>query len=223
MIKAVFFDLDDTLISEIDFTKSGLLALSSYLAFRYNCSKMKVYDELWRLYQASPKNVFNRWLDFHKINYQKTDIDFMVNLFRKHQPTVSFFLDVRPTIKFLKSQKIKVGIITDGFQESQRQKINALKASEVFDYIYITDEYGKEYWKPNIKIFELIKIELNCNYDEIIYVGDNPKKDFHFGKSLGIKCFRIIRPNAIYKNEKYLDDVKEYQTLNRLDELLQFV
>lgn len=223
MIKAVFFDLDDTLISEREYTQSGLMAIATYLGLCYSISKFELYEELWNLYQTSPKKVFNRWFNFREIGYNEGKIHFLIDVFRKHNPVINFYPDVISTVKQLKSQGIEVGIITDGYKESQRKKIIALKATDFFDYIYITDEYGKDYWKPNTKIFEIIKEELKFSYDEIIYIGDNPKKDFHFKKSLGVKCFRIIRPNSVYQNEEYLEDVKEEAILDSLDEVLKYV
>ena len=124
----------------------------------------------------------------------------------------------------LRDHQLKLGIVTDGNRETQQLKLTAVQAASLFDFIYKTDEYGKDYWKPSPKIFELIKEETNSSFNEMVYIGDNPRKDFYIRKSLGIKTFRIVRNDSIYKNEKYLDNIiEDYQADNLLDIIEQII
>ena len=50
MIKAVVFDLDDTLISEYEYIKSGYLAVAGYLAEKYKLHKDVIYNELMKIF-----------------------------------------------------------------------------------------------------------------------------------------------------------------------------
>ena len=47
MIKAVIFDLDDTLVSENDYIKSGYRHVSGLLAERYGVNLSKTKSELY--------------------------------------------------------------------------------------------------------------------------------------------------------------------------------
>lgn len=223
MIKAVIFDLDDTLISEYSYVKSGYHAVAEFLANKFLFDSNQVYQELMELFYKNSTLVFNRWYELHGKLYSTEDIQNLVQVYRHHFPNIKFYYDVLPTIKKLKLLGVIIGIVTDGYQETQRQKIRALNAERYFHKIMITDEYGKEYWKPSIKSFELLKGEFNLEYSEMIYIGDNPQKDFIYQKSLGINCYRIIRKRSVYKNKLYLEGITETKRITKLTDVITIV
>lgn len=225
MIKAVIFDLDDTLISEYDYIKSGYKVISKKIKEDYKLenSKEKIYSLMWELFELDSKNVFNRLLDELKLNYNDEYIKELVKTYREHIPLIKFFEDVMPCIEKLRQQGIKLGIITDGYAITQKNKLKVLNAYELFDKIIITDELGKEYWKPSPKAFEMMKEFFNIEYDEMMYVGDNPKKDFYIKKYHPIKTVRIYRDNGVYNEEEYYEGIKEDFTLNILKDICKLV
>ncbi len=54
---------------------------------------------------------------------------------------------------------------------------------------------------------------------EIIYVGDNPEKDFYLSVTAGIRTARIIRENGVYSDRDYLHGVREDYRICSLTEL----
>ena len=208
MVKAVVFDLDDTLISEKEYIKSGYLHIAGIIEDRFAMDKKQVFDELMSLFNVSPLNVFNRLYDKYQIKYSKEMILDLVKEYRGHFPDIQFYDDVLPCLSELKRAGIKVGIITDGYAIAQRQKLKAIQANEYFDEIIVTDELGRDYWKPHPKAFELMKEKFRVNFDEMIYVGDNPEKDFYISKTYPIKTVRIIR-DGVHSDKNYFRDIKE--------------
>ena len=223
MIKLVIFDLDDTLISEAEYVKSGYKVISKYIEekFKINCSD--TFEKLWSYFKNKEKDTFNKLLDEYQISYTKEDIVELVNVYRNHVPCIAFFDDVIPFLNELKSRNIHTGIISDGYLTTQKNKLEALEAYLKFDYIILTDELGREYWKPNPKAFEMIMEKFNLKPEEIIYVGDNPKKDFYIKNFLPITTVRIVRENAVYANEEYLEGIKEDFRINKLINILDFI
>lgn len=215
MIKAVVFDLDDTLYPEIDYVKSGFKHIADFLAVKLNDSVENIYSKLVELFEQNNEKVFNRLFTIYDVKYKAEDITTIVNEYRNHEPDIAFYGDVLPFLKKLKEKNIKTGIITDGYKESQRKKLNKLNAFELFDEIISTDELGREYWKPHPKSFEIIKARLNLKYSEILYIGDNPEKDFYISVIYPIKTVRIIR-DGFYSNRDYLDNIIEYSRINNL-------
>lgn len=208
MVKVVVFDLDDTLISEKEYIRSGYLHVAGIIEDRFAMDKKQVFDELMSLFNVSPLNVFNRLYVKYQIEYSKEMILDLVKEYRGHFPDIQFYDDVLPCLSELRRSGIKVGIITDGYAIAQRQKLKAIQADEYFDEIIVTDELGREYWKPHPKAFELMKEKFRVNFDEMIYVGDNPEKDFYISKTYPIKTVRIIRA-GVHKGNKYFDGVRE--------------
>lgn len=219
MIKLIIFDLDDTLISEVEYVKSGYKVVAKRVEEKYKINCNDAFDKLWNYFINKEKNTFNKLLDEYQISYTKDNIAELVNIYRNHKPSIAFFDDVIPFLNELKSKNIYTGIISDGYVSTQKNKLDALDAYSKFDYIILTDELGKEFWKPNPKAFEMMIERFNLKSENIIYVGDNPKKDFYIKKFMPIKTVRILRENSVYKYEEYLENIKEDILIKNLFEM----
>ncbi len=208
MVKAVVFDLDDTLISENEYIKSGYRYISKVIEKKYSIIKEKVFDDLMVLSKVSFSNVFNRLYDKYSIDYSEEMIIDLVKAYRGHLPDINFYNDVLPCLLELKRLRMKVGIITDGYAIAQRQKLKAIQAERYFDEIIVTDEFGRQYWKPHPKAFELMRDRFDLKFDEMVYVGDNPEKDFYIGAIYPIKTVRLLR-DGVHSSREYFKDKKE--------------
>lgn len=223
MIKAIVFDLDDTLISERDYIKSGFKYVSKIISDRYKLDNNEVYEVMRELFKESSKNVFNRVLDNFNIKYKKEEVLYLVKEYREHKPNIEFYKDVIPTINKLRNNGYKLGIITDGYKETQNKKIDVLNCKTLFDEIIITDELGKEYWKPHERSYKLMSKKLNVDLSEMVYIGDNEAKDFVIANKLGIKTFKIIRNNAIYTRSEVEKEFLAEKNIKNLLQLFDYI
>ncbi|WP_298472017.1 HAD-IA family hydrolase [uncultured Psychrobacillus sp.] len=223
MVKAVIFDLDDTLISEREYIESGYRHISKLLCEKLNIDELDIYLLLMELFKESSVKVFNRFFDKLEVSYSRKDITELVEEYRNHLPNIMFNDEVLACLEFLKRKGIKVGIITDGYANAQRQKLKAIGAINYFDHIIVTDELGRDYWKPHPKAFEIMKEALDIEYREIIYVGDNPKKDFYISSIYPIKTIRIKRENGIYTINEYFQGIKENITISSFKEIVDLL
>jgi len=219
MIKAVVFDLDDTLTPEIDYVKSGYLHVAKLLSERLNMPTSTIFGKLFELFTIDSRKVFNRFYDELEIPYSNDDIVMLVESYRKHVPSIEFYDDVIPCLEQLRLRGIRTGIITDGYKEAQRKKLAALGANRYFEHIIVTDELGKDYWKPHPMAFKLMRDKFELDFGEMMYVGDNPEKDFYIGKIYPITTVRINR-NGLYSDASYLNGIRENTSITSLSELL---
>lgn len=223
-IKAVVFDLDDTLISERQYIASGYRHIAEVLSVRIDVDRQSIFSILMDLFHASSKNVFNRLFEKLQIAYSEEDIMELVEAYRNHEPDIQFYYDVLPCLELLKVKGIKTGIITDGYISTQRNKMKVLNADKYFDHIIVTEELGRDYWKPHPRAYEMMHKILKVSFEEMIYIGDNPEKDFYIGSIYPIKTVMICRNNEagsdIYKGRLYLENVKENYTIHSLVELI---
>ena len=105
----------------------------------------------------------------------------------------------------LKSRGIKVGIITDGRPEGQRNKIEALGLESLVYDIIITDELGGlQFRKPCDIAFRIMQTRWRLNLAEIVYIGDNPHKDFQAQKQLGMRRIYFKNKDGLYKKQSQL-------------------
>jgi len=222
MIKAIIFDLDDTLISEKDYIISGFNHVARILSDKTGISQNNIVSDLVNLFDTSSKYVLNRFFEKNNIEYTDELIKELISEYRSHLPNVKFYDDVLPFLKEVKNLGIKTGIISDGYEIAQKQKLKVIEADKYFDAIILTCELGNEYWKPHPKAFELISKKLNVAFEEMIYVGDNPEKDFYIGKLYPIITVRINR-NGIYRSKDYIENIKEKYSIDSLYELTDII
>ena len=220
-MKAIIFDLDDTLILEKDYVRSGYQAVSKVLESKLQMKSSMIDQLLWQLFEDDSKQVFNRFFDYLQISYEISDIKNLIKIYREHKPKIELLEDAKETIQILKSRSIKLGIISDGYSITQRNKVEAIGADKIFDKVILTDELGQEFWKPDKKAFELMQQEFQVPFEEMIYVGDNPLKDFYVKKYIPIMTARIYRKDGVYKDREYRENIKEDYSLNSLKELLK--
>lgn len=220
MIKAVVFDLDDTLISEKEYIKSGFKHISKLISKEHNIEAISIYESMNYLFKEDSKNVFNRLLDKLNIKYDVEYIKYLIHEYRSHMPSIDLYKDAQEILDCLRSNGIKLGMITDGYKITQRNKLKALNIEEYFECIVVTDELGREYWKPHRKPYEIVKEELGLQYEDIVYVGDNINKDFITANKLGIHTVMINRVEGIYLN---LDKDEEYKAKNIINTLTSLV
>ena len=208
MIKAVIFDLDDTLISEKEYIRSGFKVVSDKISSDFNLDAKYIYEIIYSEFEVDSKNVFNRTLDKLEVEYEMEYIKELINTYRNHTPNIKLHDDAKYIIEKLYSKGIKLGIITDGYAITQRNKLNVLNIEKYFEHIIVTDELGREYWKPHKKSYELMKLKLNLGYEEMIYVGDNISKDFVTANKLCMHTVMINREDGVYSNLKLENEYK---------------
>ena len=219
MIKAVIFDLDDTLISEKEYVRSGFRQVAINISKEYNLDIDKVYELLLDTFEEDSKNVFNRVLDKLNISYEIDDIKKLVEIYRGHKPEIKLYDDAKYILDTLYKKGIKLGMITDGYKISQRKKLEALNIEDYFECIVVTDELGREFWKPHSKSYEIMKNKLKFDYDEMVYVGDNLSKDFVTANKLGMKTVFINRIEGVYSGIEMDDEYLANSEVSNLKEL----
>ena len=221
MIKAVIFDLDDTLYPEKEYVFSGFKEAAA--AFEKKYRVRDVFKTLAQLFLQSRENVFDRLFDFYQIPCIAEDVKKLVSDYQSHIPQIKPFNDAMPCIHALQ-KKFRLGIITDGREIQQNRKIDALKIRALFDRIIITDCLGGiAFRKPNPKAFELMQESFDCGMSEIVYIGDNPQKDFYIKKTYPIKTIQVLRADAVYCNFPYKENVLPEYILHDLSELSRLI
>ena len=187
-VKGVIFDLDDTLYSEKEYVRSGYKAVSDYLGGSYE-------KKLWNYFTEGKPAIDELLKEIHRENEK----DIVLKVYRKHMPDIHLYNGVSDMIDKLRTRGIKVGIITDGRPEGQRNKIEALKL--IVDDIIITDELGgTQFRKPCDIAFRIIQRRWGLSSHEIVYVGDNSVKDFQAPQQLGMKNLWFYNKEGLYSD-----------------------
>ena len=192
-MKAVLFDLDDTLYPEIEFVKSGFRTVARYLSSRYHFDENALFAQMLHILQRDGRGkVFDTLL--HELNlYTEERVKLLMYLYRSHCPTICLYEDVLPTLEYLRQRNMLLGIVTDGMASVQRNKITALGLGKLFDVIICTDEMGEECWKPSVIPYKAALDFLQVHPSEATYVGNDASKDFLGPNSLGMLTIQVNR------------------------------
>ncbi len=215
MIKAILFDLDNTLIDFMKMKKvSCEAAIDSMIDAGLNVKKekaMKILFEIYDKYGLEDPKVFQKFLKkvIGKVDYRI--LAYGIVAYRKMR---TGFLEPFPhthyTLLKLKSKGIKLGIVSDAPRLKAWLRLANMKISDFFDAIITFDDTKQ--LKPSIEPFKLAMKKLKVNPNETLMIGDMPSRDIKGAKALGIKTAFAKYGNIKVKNtgaDIVLTDIKD--------------
>ncbi len=190
MIKAIFFDIDDTLY---DSTKLTTMARQNSIRAMID-SGLPVKDE------EKLHTLLNEIIKKHGSNYGKHYDRLLEELDLEVDPKIiaagvvayehtkegylTTFPGVIPTLLKLK-EKYKLGVISNGLAVKQWEKLIDLGIHHLFDVVATSEELG--FSKPQKEIFLHAVEKLGLSPEECIMVGDRLDTDILGGNLAGIK------------------------------------
>lgn len=189
------FDLDDTLYDELTYVKSGFTAVSRYLDEEWNIPQKKSKQLMMGLLKKSREKIFDKTLK-HYNRFSARNVKKCLTIYHFHEPTIKLYPEAKICLANFKS--IPVYLVTDGNKIVQHKKILALGLDKIVKKYYITYRHGKKHSKPSPYCFEKIRQLEKVDPSKIVYIGDNPLKDFVEIKKLGYKTIRLM--NGQYKD-----------------------
>ncbi|UCC28699.1 MAG: HAD family hydrolase [Phycisphaerales bacterium] len=218
VIKAVIFDLDDTLYPERAYAFSGFGAVAT--AFKDLLGDpAETTKQMERLFDSKHRRrVFNELLDRRGLPGDQQLIDRMIDTYRTHRPTITLHPDADRILTHLQG-RYELGLISDGPSISQWAKIDALGLRSRLDEIIITSDLDPDYAKPHPAAFEQMAKRLDVEARQCVYVADNPAKDFIAPNALGWTTIQITRPDGIYTGLCAPDAAQAKRIIDTLDDL----
>ena len=188
-VKGVIFDLDDTLYNEKQYVRSGFRAVAAHLG------RNDAEEKLWQWFENGQAAI-DRYLAEIGQPEQK---EACLRVYREHMPQITLNDGVLEQISQLKSEGMKLGIITDGRPNGQWNKIRALGLDKLVDDIIVTDELGGEQFrKPCDIAFRIMQRRWKIPFEQMMYVADNMSKDFAAPRQLGMQWKHVDNPCGLY-------------------------
>jgi putative hydrolase of the HAD superfamily len=187
----IVFDLDDTLYDEISFVHSGFRAVAEFGEANYGWSLDGSLQRL-QCYLATlgRGEVFDYWLRQHSV-WSHRLVKQCVHVYRHHHPKIELFPYSREVLE--KARQIgPIYLVTDGHKIVQKNKIVALGLEATFKRSFITHRFGIKNAKPSLHCFDIIRRSERCSWEEMMYVGDNPNKDFISLNRVGARTVRVM-------------------------------
>ncbi len=200
-LKAIVFDLDDTLYPERSYALSGFAAVARWAERELGVPYAEGRRELLQLFETGVRgDTFNRWLAQRKLPDDHR-VSQMVDQYRDHMPEIEPFPDALPVLEQLRHE-YQLGLITQGHRPGQQRKLEALGLTEYFRPTIILGEDQRQDWKPSPRAFEPLLAELALEGPQAAYIGDNPLKDFIGARQLGMPTVHVRRPGGEHSEKQ---------------------
>ena len=216
MIRAVVFDLDDTLYPEVDFVFSGYRAVAAEATRRWGVS---IYDALVARFTAGERgDLFTPVLTATLGAVGEDTVRELVRVYREHTPRIAPFPETLPVLETLQP-RYRLALLSDGYLAVQEGKLAALGLRHLLSAVIFSDAFGREYWKPHPRPYQASAEQLGLPLSELVYVGDNPAKDFITGRALGMATVRVRRPGTLHGDVQLSAEYEADQCIPSLREL----
>lgn len=230
VIKAIFFDLDDTLHDHL-FPLSNALketlpsyygqvdAVVLYKQFRH------FSDILWKSYNADELTLeelrINRImlaLESLQMTITREQAGEFQSRYEHHLAHLQLFPEVPVLLETLTNDGFIVGVITNGPVEHQYKKLKSLGITTYFhrDLIFISDEVGIA--KPNPQLFEQVARKTGFAPNEHLYIGDTWENDIAAPSNAGWQSIWFNHRNRVSETNH-----KPLAVINKLSSVLEVV
>ena len=186
----IVFDLDDTLYDEVMFVRGGFKAVSDYLELTYNIPASDSYHYMNERLKIGRNHIFDSLLSYYHLS-SKLLVKKCVSIYRRHKPDIHLYPEAETLLENLKDYPVY--IVTDGNKEVQKSKLLSLGLYTKVKFCFVTHYYGKINAKPSPYCFLKICQREKVSPEQVVYIGDNPNKDFVKIKTLGFKTIRVLQ------------------------------
>ena len=207
MIKAIIFDLDNTLIDRQRAFKE-MLDRKFHKLFEDETLIQEMIKDIieWDNNGTVERIVvFKKWAE--KYNVTKISAEQLDKEWSDESGSVAFLYDdVRETLTELK-KKYKIAVLSNGNKTSQRRKLSTIDIYDLLDYSLISGEFTCR--KPDKEIFEYTAKQLGLETNECVYVGDNYKIDVLGSKNAGMLPVFVSRNNEDHEDVLTIKSIKD--------------
>jgi len=216
MIRAVFFDLDGTLLDRCQ-------SLEQFIYDQYNrfashlmsiekleyCSRFLELDNNGYTWKDKVYATLLSEYNITTLTPEQLLQDYITNFQHHCIP----FQNMHELLQRLTEQNIKIGIITNGLTDFQMSNLRALNIHTYTNTILVSEAEGIK--KPHPEIFERALQKLDVKAAECLYVGDHPENDVLGSERVGIL--------GVWKRDSFWGDFEHSRTVNDLLEVLSFL
>ena len=203
MLRAIFFDIDNTLFSTREFAsraRTSSVEAMIQAGLRIDAETLRAeLDEVIREFSSNYERHFDKLLLRLPRRVTKglnTNLIVAAGMVAYHQTKFRHlepYEDAYEVLRRLAKSPLTLGVITDGLEVKQAEKLVRLRVHEFLTphAIFISHQMGIS--KPNPKLYQRACGDLNLRPVECMYVGDHPELDIDPANLVGMVTVRILR------------------------------
>ena len=218
--------MDDTLYDTSGFASiARRAAVKSMVHNGLQCSEEEGYEHLMEIVREKGSNYSKHFnILTNDINGSEDPL-IIVNGIITYHNTKFAMLKLQPDsfaiLLYLKSKGYKVGLITNGKEFKQWEKLIRLGLYPFFDEIVTSESVGVE--KPDAKIYQIAMDRLNVTKGTSIMVGNNFDVDIMGAYNAGMQSM-IINSKLTDEQNKKLEQLNyQFRQLDTLTDIMKIL
>jgi len=213
-VRAVYFDLDDTLCGYWDACKIALREAftahgpegheaeglvrhwaAAFREFGPRLRELGLYETYLRT--GEPTRTEQMRLTLQKIGHESEERAARLSqaYMERRDANLCLFPDALELLDRLKAEGYRMGLITNGPADIQRQEVETLKIASYFDPIYIEGEVG--YGKPDKRVLQSAEQAAGLPPERILFVGNSYSHDIRPAIEAGWKTAWVRRESDV--------------------------
>ena len=209
MIKAIIFDLDNTLVDFMTMKDRAIdAAVHAMVDSGLNMTQAQAKEKINAIYKREGieyQQVFDEFLKTEYGNIDNKIISAGIVAYRTaREAALKPYPKVFPTLIELIKMGIKLAIVSDAPSNEAWLRLSYLNFHHLFDVIVTYDESREK--KPSPAPFNLALSKLNLTAKECLMIGDWAERDVVGAKAVGMKTvfarygdtFNTIHPGSDY-------------------------
>jgi putative hydrolase of the HAD superfamily len=221
MLKAVIFDIDDTLYSYKQANERAMERMKLFVMMELGIPMKEFEQDCHRLMQEQRQICGNnagchsRAIRFQRMmeerglplryGAQLNDLYWEI-MMDEMTPAEG----AAQLLDGLRERGIRLGVGSDMTADWQIKKLDKLKLLDKLDFIVTSEEAGVS--KPELKLFQLCAKKAGCAMEECLFVGDNLKKDVLGALNAGMDAVWVQPEESLraeHPNVKSVSALKE--------------
>jgi putative hydrolase of the HAD superfamily len=237
-VRAVFFDLDETLLDEDRCMREAIARTCAALGTRYpqieprrlETNYINAAEELWKSYGSVPQTsdtgstngrdlrleVWGKALTIHGLPGKDAATEAVDLYSQERRATYQLFPEVHEVLQTL-HEKFILGLISNGSGDTQREKVEVTGVADYLHIVMVSGELG--IGKPDSGIFLKALEAAQAIPEEAIHIGDSLAYDVAGARDTGIYAIWINRKRSTKPQNTPNPDL-EINTLQALIPLL---
>lgn len=213
--RAIFFDMDDTLLDTSggvqESWKSACASFASELGCDAEALQTAIRAQMMAFWkdEAAVEHWRTRLHDARTHNVEQALLGLSLNAARakalsdfywdEQANRMKLFDDAVETLETLRESGYRLALLTNGPAEMQRWKLGRFPIADHFDVVVIEGEFG--YGKPDARVFQHALEVTGAKPEEAWHVGDNLYADIGGAQRAGIHATWIHRDRLELSDE----------------------